>query len=174
MLSSMYAYCQFESLTFFFSSFRSKSWLLPASDLLSVWNSSLPVNALPLKRLWLTWIFELCYFNLTIKLRDWAVYHPLVYAKVLSHLLSSRGFSVSSCSTMMSSATQLSVLLIWALWIENWGGKSCLSFNSVNLIMFILVELARLKGFMKKRCKTTIWSRKENCTTTSWILLKML
>lgn len=29
---------------YFFFSFRSKSWLLPASDLLSVQNSSLPVN----------------------------------------------------------------------------------------------------------------------------------
>lgn len=25
---------------------------------------------------WLLWIFELCYFNLTIKMRDWAVFTP--------------------------------------------------------------------------------------------------
>lgn len=163
----------------------------------------------------------------------------------LSHLLSSRGFRVSSCSTtcLQPQNNLYKVLSIWASWIEDWGGNSCkysaefcqLQFLLLNYFQFALtwfLELQHhswvlsaawtqkggvvssrgrqlmvadiflsfnlsvshpfpcsslgallsnavscgtvLRAAWKKRCKPTIISRKENCTTTSWILLKML
>lgn len=121
LLSRMYTSVPVYKLLFFFlPHFRSKSWLLPASDLFSVWNGSLTVSALPLQRLWLLWIFESCYFNLTIKMRDWAVFYTIHwFMQNLSHLLSSRRFRVSSYSTWSLKPLNClcNVLLICAFWI---------------------------------------------------------
>lgn len=134
----------YKLLFFFLPHFRSKSWLLPASDLFSVWNGSLTVSALPLQRLWLLWIFESCYFNLTIKMRDWAVFYTIHwFMQNLSHLLSSRRFRVSSYS--MWSLKPLNclrnVLLIRAFWIQDWAGNSFLGY----LLAYAVLNFASYK-----------------------------